>query len=361
VASLSYDARGIWRVWHHDGSRRRSEIVARGRPGPRPKKAPPEATARLAELQILERDRRRYRPKPDDAERSLSDFLDADFAREHSKWRPKTRERSQATTRLLLRFATLRKIRRAVEFEPDHARGFLEWRSAQGVRGNTLAVESACLAAIWSRAVTRRELTVNPWVGVGGKNVPGGRTEPPRPAWTVEEFARVHNQARPWLKRLLVFGTRTGLRVTELISAERGWLEYQGETPVAITVPASLAKSGRSRRIPLHRDARAVVESVEWGDEPHILRGQGGQPIRAKGQVDRAIRQACERAGLPRVGTHAVRRSAGRWMVLGKGPWEGRPIPMYVVQRFLGHASLQMTQQYISLDESSSDQWMNQD
>ena len=76
------------------------------------------------------------------------------------------------------------------------------------------------------------------------------------------------------------------------------------------------------------------------------------------GEVGKAVRLACERAGLPRPDApcHALRRTFGRWAVLGH--LTGRPVPLYVVSRWMGHHSVEMTERYLDLSRESSQEWM---
>lgn len=356
MASLVFDGRnGQWRVWYHDGIRRRSEIVALSPKGPRPRRPPAEAVARLEELERIEAGRKKHRPPDPGLE--LAELVESDLRAFRASHREQSAERLGRVGRSLLRFAALRKIRLVAAIGPDEAREYLAWRSAAGVGRNTLDTEIGYLSGIWRRAIDARKAGSNPWHGTA-RAIPSRRVEPDRPSWTPEEFERLLNQARPWLRRVLVLGTRTGLRLGELIAAEWSWLRFEGDAPVSITVPKEVAKSGKARTVPIRH--RAVIELIASLDRecPRLLTGQGGRPIGAKESVLKPLRAACIRAGLAPVGSHAMRRSFARWAVLGQGPWKGRAVKMYVVSRWLGHASLAQTSDYLALDEDSSEDWM---
>ena len=207
----------------------------------------------------------------------------------------------------------------------------------------------------------REELRSNPWLNL---DLPE-KVEPDRPSWTPEEFDRLVAVCRPWLRTLLTVGVHTGLRIGELIALRWSWVQWgqgQRERYGSIRVPAEAAKSGRSRRIPLHETIHDLLMQrfLRDGDDGGpILRGQSGRPIRNSKHVALCLNLACKRAGLPEVGTHTMRRTFGRWAVLGVGPWKGRPVPMFVVSRWMGHADMSQTAIYLDLEEVASDDWMS--
>lgn len=355
MASAGYDvSRGVFRVYYHDGLRRRSQVVARLPKGsPRPRRDPPEVTRALAHYGQIELTTRRDRP--DDPGRTVGDFLaayQAWYATERDAGSAKELER--ACRRLL---AWAGKVRLA-EFGRSDAVAHLDrLRNDPKLAASTIHKQIGLISGAWSRGQRREELRNNPWKNL---DLPE-KSEPDRPSWTPSEFERLQAVCRPWLRLLVTVGVYSGLRIGELIELRWSWVEWEsGEKYGAIRVPAAQSKSGRSRRVPMCAPLHDLLFerlATEKGEKGPILRGQSDRPIRNAKHVGICLGLACERAGLPRVGTHACRRTFGRWATLGRGPWQGKPIPIYAVSKALGHSDLKTTQLYLALDDESADDW----
>lgn len=354
MATAPYDQRrGTYRVFWFEGLKRRSRIVARLPKGtPEPKRRPPEVLRALAEAE--EREIASRRDRPGDPERTVGQFLDA--------YRAYYAEAKAGSS--LEEFDRAREMLGAkVERMPLSAFGrkdavaHLDAIAGADLAPRTVRLRIALISGAWQRGKKRDEVKTNPWRDL---DLPG-LEEPDRPSWTPAEFAAVFGAARPWLRDVLTIGVHSGLRVGELIALRWGWVDWSDGRFGSIRVPAPSAKSGRSRRIPLHEvahDTLAARFARDGDDGGPILHGQTGLPINTRHQVNRAIGTACRRAGLAEVTSHAMRRSFGRWAVLGLGPWKGRPIPIYVVSQILGHADIKTTLIYLALDDTSADDWI---
>jgi integrase len=165
---------------------------------------------------------------------------------------------------------------------------------------------------------------------------------------------------------VLVLGTQTGLRITALTSI--GWdaIEWPAEGQPGhglLRVPPELDKVGRGYAVPLSRRAHELLARAfaERGDDGGpILRGKSIRRTVGTTTLS-SIRLACARAGLPDPDSpnHHMRRSFGRWAVFGQ--LTGRPVPLYVVSRWMGHSSVAMTQRYLQLDDDTSAEWMSEE
>lgn len=357
MATLGYDPRrGSYRVWWHEGTARRSRVVARLPKGtPRPRKDPPEALRALAEAE--ERELATRADRPADPGRTVGRFLDSYRAHYAGVARRAARSVEEFDRARSLLGAAAEAVPLA-GFGRAHAVAHLDRLTAAGLSPRTIRQRVALLSGAWRRAVRRGEVAANPWRDLDLPDLP----EPDRPSWTPEEFARLAAAARPWLRDVLAAGVHTGLRVGELIAMPWAWVEWaDGGRLGSIRIPPEAAKSGRSRRVPLHpaaHDLLALRFARDGDDGGPVFRGQAGRPIGTRHQVNHAIRASCRRAGLPEVASHAMRRSFGRWAVLGLGPWRGRPVPVYVVSQVLGHADLRTTTSYLALDDVAADDWL---
>lgn len=346
MASLSYSpSRGVYRVFYRDGADRRSVVVCRIGPGtPRPARDPAEATFALAEWSARE-------SVPASGIVMASEGLARHLVEYRATRRPNSAlgmERVGGTALRVLGDHPLH------QFPEDAAVQFVKDRLAEGVGHTTVKYEVALLSVAWGWLVEAGLAPSNPW----RKRVviPARKKEPERRSWTPAEYERLVALAPRWLADILVLGCHTGMRVGEICLLEWEWVREEGKG--AIRVPPEASKNGKERRIPLHPKAKELLDSIAVvGKDGSVLRSpRGGPPVYAS--AVQGVRKLCKKAGLPVSGSHSMRRSFGRWAVFGQGPFEGSPVPLYVVSRWLGHSSTRMTESYLALSEQASDQWM---
>lgn len=156
----------------------------------------------------------------------------------------------------------------------------------------------------------------------------------------VEALIRCASHARAALLMLLQW--RAGLRVSEAVAIERRDVRLDGERP---TLMVRRGKGGKARVVPVHPELAAALRNVM------AFAHQGAGPLvqahRVTGWkwVQAAYQRARALGGIQpgrRIGTHTLRHSAARhWLLHG--------IPINVVQRWLGHASLDTTLIYLQV------------
>jgi integrase len=356
--------RGTWSVQYFDGHRWKRRVVVRKKPGWKPsdgmpKRPPREAVEALAHYTRIEDEARRNRPR--DPGRTIRAFLETyreDYAGRQAEG--STRELDKAI-RSFLEHCERAKVKTLDEADAKLCRGWIEGRSKETSRKTgrpishkRLTQERALLAAAWSWALKRDEVDASPWPKV---IVPGKPERKPRGSWTPDQFASLMGSSAPWLRDVLVLGVQTGLRVNALTSI--GWKHVDLAAGV-LRVPPELDKVGVGYVVPLSRTANELLLrrfATNGDDGGPILRGAKGKKIDPI-VLGRAIIAACRRAGLdkPDSPCHHLRRSFGRWAVFGQ--LTGRPVPLYIVSRWLGHASVRTTQIYLDLDADTSAEWM---
>jgi len=135
---------------------------------------------------------------------------------------------------------------------------------------------------------------------------------------------------------------RAGLRVSEALALEVANLSLDGENP---TLRVRHGKGGKSRLVPVHPELGAALRTaVAYGGK---RRGRLVEATRSTAWrwVQVAVNRAVELGAIPagrHVGTHTLRHTAARhWLASG--------IPINVVSRWLGHASLQTTLIYLEI------------
>lgn len=363
--------RGTWTVQWFDGLKWRRTTVVRKRPGwepgkPMPVNPPPEAKAALAEFIKREetaRKRKGYQP-----DRTVADFLQSyldgyDVGRE-----PGSKGEATKAAAVFRAWCEANRLKTIGQVTPEACHRWMADRAAtRGQRTGkplahaTLKKERALLATAWAEALRRGQVDGNPWIAV---EVPGKPNRKKRGSWKPEEFERLLTACNPWLRDFLIVGCHTGLRVEALRGIE--WRDIQ---PAAdgrgglghLIVRPELDKTGKGYKVPIHARTHDVFIRRfihNRGDHDRILTGMRGRPLSTSNITDRAIRRACKKAGLdpPDSPNHHCRRTFGRWAVIGH--LTGRPVPMYIVSRWLGHSSLAMTMTYLDVTEDDSSAWM---
>ena len=157
-----------------------------------------------------------------------------------------------------------------------------------------------------------------------------------------EVDALIKAAPHPKAALLMLMQWRAGLRVSEALAVEVSHLKLDSERP---TLTVRQAKGGRTRVVPVHDElSSALSNAIAYGQ---ARRGRLIQVTRStawrwvKDAVDRAVDLGAISAGR-KVGIHTLRHSAARH-------WLSSGIPINVVSRWLGHASLQTTLVYLEI------------
>lgn len=136
---------------------------------------------------------------------------------------------------------------------------------------------------------------------------------------------------------------RAGLRVSEALAITTGDLSLDSERP---TLRVRQGKFGKARVVPVHSELadafRTAMAYGRHGKDYHLVDAHRSTVWR---WVRAAVKKAEAIGVVPpgrRVGTHTLRHSAARhWLASG--------VPINVVSRWLGHASLQNTLVYLEV------------
>ena len=147
-----------------------------------------------------------------------------------------------------------------------------------------------------------------------------------------------HAQAR----LVMLIQWRAGLRVSEALALEVADLALEGERP---SLRVRQGKGGKDRVVPVHPELAAGLRNfLAFGT---VKRGWIFDASRSTGWrwLKQALARAEELGAIPpgrKVGTHTLRHSAARhWLASG--------VPINVVSRWLGHASIQTTLIYLEV------------
>lgn len=351
--------RGTWTVQFWEGRWKRETVVPR-QPGwrvgdPAPKKVPDQAKTEMGIR--VEREKAARKRYVAGAPLSLKELLDAHVA---GYTNPLSRESAGVVCRQFLDWCRGKKL-----FQIDQITAAIcaQWVKAQSEEFAIATVrrKRAQLAAAWSQLLKQGQIDRNPWEHVE----PRGKAEKRhRGSWNKEEFARLLEVSRPWLQNLLIVGANTGLRINALINLKWSDIQFakQDETGFGwVRVRPEFDKAKKGYRVPISPDLHDCLGKIQASKGCHpdyVLTGHFGKPLRSRDTTGTGIKRACSRAKLPPPNSpnHHMRRTFGQWAVLGH--LTGKPVPLYVVSRWLGHASVAMTIRYLELSEDDSTRFM---
>ncbi len=187
-----------------------------------------------------------------------------------------------------------------------------------------------------------------PGRGMHGKDDPA-QQNPGRKVRKLPEFlepaeakALIACAATPKATLCMMIQWRAGLRISEAVALEAGDFQFGTDKP---TLRVRRGKGHKARIVPVHQELVEAVEAMlQWsGIKTGPLIGVSREG--AWRWVKQAYLRAIESGTLPegrRIATHTLRHSAARH-------WLANGVAINVVQRWLGHASLQTTLRYLEI------------
>jgi integrase len=203
----------------------------------------------------------------------------------------------------------------------------------------TVSKELGILKSAYARAMRWDWVSSTPFRGIA-LNQDGEE----RVRWlTDEEEKRLVATAAPWLRDLILVGLDTGLRRSNLVGLQWGWLHEQG---TVLMVPRQLVKAKKATvMIPLTTRAATIIQrQVRHGDVPCVFTHSAGRTY-SLSQVSMAVIRTAKQAQLPGVSLHTLRHTFISRLVQA-----GRPLPE--VAALAGHRDIKMTLRYAHLAPS---------
>lgn len=333
-----------------------------------PKKDPPEAQAALAEFSKKEK-LARQRGHGYSADRTVEDFLQSHAEGYEVGCSAGSAGELAKAIKVFLAWCETQKIAKLDAVTPENCHLWMESRSRTTSKRTgkpmayaTLKKERALLATAWGVGVKQGKVLFNPWLTV---EIPGSPSRKKRESWSPGDYEKILAQCNPWLRDLIIVGCHTGLRIEALRGVE--WRDvHWNDDPTKegfgfLEVRPELDKTHKGYVVPIHPKvhdvlSRRLIHKLEGCET--ILAGMKGRTLKTSNITDRAILRACRKAELKRPDSpnHHMRRTFGRWAILGH--LTGRPVPMYVVSRWMGHSSIKMTEEYLDMKRDDSTGWM---
>ena len=156
-----------------------------------------------------------------------------------------------------------------------------------------------------------------------------------------EERTRLLEHAEPWLRPMIRLALATGLRLGEVVT-----LTWENVDRKANVLHVSEDTKTGTRAVPLGAAALAVLdELVRHLRSPYVFAGPEGAgylTTRARNRISQRTVAAARAAGIEDASFHTLRHTAASLMVRAG-------VPLYEVQRVLGHSTPVMTQRYSHL------------
>lgn len=173
-----------------------------------------------------------------------------------------------------------------------------------------------------------------------------------------EECQALLDAADPQWRVMFLVAMRTGLRIGELrglqwhdVNFHRRTLQVRRTDPGRRRLDATAPKGNRERTVPLTAEAtlalaemkpeRAGAKDFVW---PALLRRERETRMRCRSEKGcfHAIDRATTKAGIDDCGWHTLRHTYASHLVM-------RGVPIRLVQKWLGHASVKETEKYSHL------------
>ncbi len=173
----------------------------------------------------------------------------------------------------------------------------------------------------------------------------------------VPELEQLISATRPGYWRVLITTIAgTGMRFGEAAALRWSDVDLDGEAP-AVTIGRSLmctgeigpTKTGRLRRVPLPARTCDALRTLPQHCEL-VFGRPDGRPPRPQNCL-RLLHRICARAGVKRVGWHALRHSYATLLCQ-------RGVPLRNVQALLGHTTIMMTSRYAHASDQDLAQWV---
>jgi integrase len=175
-----------------------------------------------------------------------------------------------------------------------------------------------------------------------------------RPAPTLKQVNAILARSSPRLRNLLSIVALTGMRSGELqglrkrdVDLDAGFLNVQKQV-------SGPTKTGSSRRIPIHRRIRPILEAQLRADEHELLvtaqpsarYPAGGHYINTK-RLNEDFKAAAKHAGFTEFTLHDLRHFFNTHCI-------NERVPERVIRRWMGHADRSMTGRYYDLTDEQS-------
>lgn len=214
--------------------------------------------------------------------------------------------------------------------------GFVAKRLRE-VSPSTVRKDMAVLGTFFKKAVEWDVIEASPAVGLQKPPEPKPRTR----YLTIEEWGGLQEAAPPWLRSMLTLAVATGLRLKEITK-----LRWEDVDRQAQIIHVAMDTKTGTRAIPVNRTAAGVLDGlVRHLRNPYVFVDQEGNHYDnelRRNRITRWTTKVMRSAGIDGATFHTLRHTAASFMVQAG-------VPLYEVQKVLGHSTPLMTERYAHL------------
>lgn len=229
--------------------------------------------------------------------------------------------------------------RKLIDFFRTDVEDYKILRARDNIHPRTINYEVAVVKAFWNWLIEAHGMQIwNPASNVKRVREPQQK----RKALSEDTLKAIVGACQNDTERLIVLlGMTTGLRGGELVSLQWGDIDFEGQT---ITLDAERTKSRKGRIVPLRSDVIALLQMRAPADKSQpenpprrVFEGIGNdaRTLRRKFHV------VCNRAGVGKVGLHALRHSYATTLLRNGAD-------LRTVQDLLGHSDIKTTAGYLA-------------
>jgi integrase len=159
-----------------------------------------------------------------------------------------------------------------------------------------------------------------------------------------DEFAIFYNAIKDdWFKDVILFAVLTGMRRSEITNLRFKNIDLDKNTIQVVSGPSFQTKSGRKRIVPIHETLMSMLNSRHNIDPDQYVFTFSDRKI-AESFISHKFKYILKSSSIKKKGLHfhSLRHTFASWLVQ-----DG--VPLYEVQRLLGHSTITTTEIYSHL------------
>lgn len=212
-------------------------------------------------------------------------------------------------------------------------------RRQAGVSPAAINRDRACLSKMFSVAIAAELADANPVAALPRQREPEIRVR----FLTKEEYGKLRDAAPKDMRAVIVLAVETGMRMGEILGLRWSEVDFdRGEIHIVRT------KTDEPRVIPMSDVASAQISAQSRGLDNRVFHvTKSKEPIAA---VSHRFANVARAAKIKDLRFHDLRHTFASWAIKGWHEWQDGPMPLYRLQRWLGHKGPAMTQRYAHLD-----------
>jgi integrase len=213
---------------------------------------------------------------------------------------------------------------------------------AKSVAPTSVNIELRALSACFNTAVRWKYLAENPFSGMKKLPVP----EKIPNYINKEQFELLVNDAKGWLKDIIIFGVLTGLRRGEILNLRYRDVDLEKRLIYVVSNQNFQTKHGKRRIVPMNDLVwKFLSDKTEKNnnEDGYIFTLKNSDlPIEGN-YATKKFRELVRRLGLDKsIHFHSLRHTFATWLVKAG-------VSIYEVQKLLGHSNVTVTQVYSHL------------